>query len=49
MFLAEGVINIFAPTFPFTELIAAQGVAFGAYMGAKTTNNIKDKKYSNGN
>ena len=39
--VAKTVVN----SFPLTEMYAALGGAAGMYMGAKTTNNIKDKKY----
>jgi len=43
--LGEGILVCILPQFPLTEVLAAQGLAIGAYFGAKTVNNIKDKKY----
>lgn len=46
LFLIEGAIKAFAPIFPLTEVLAAQGLVVGAYFGAKTANNITEVKYN---
>lgn len=45
LYLLEALLKVYVKELPFTELIAAQGVLVGAYVGAKTANNIKEKKY----
>jgi hypothetical protein len=44
LFLIEAILSAFIDGFPFTELISSQGIVVGAYLGAKTANNIQDKK-----
>jgi len=46
LFLIEGVLRILFPNFPLTELLSAQGILIGGYLGVKTVNNIKDKGYA---
>jgi len=52
LFFIEGLCRAFFPGFPLTEVVAAQGLALGGFLGAKTTNNIKYKQFEeegNGN
>ncbi len=44
LFFIEAWVKMLVPEFPFTGLMAAQGVIVGGYLGAKTTNNIKEKR-----
>jgi hypothetical protein len=47
LLLIEAVLKLLFPAFPLVELMSAQGVLIGGYLGAKTANNIKDKKNGN--
>ncbi len=44
LFLIEAIAKVLIPTFPLTALFTAQGLVVGGYLGAKTTNNIKEGK-----
>jgi uncharacterized membrane protein YfcA len=43
LFLMEAILKMLIAEFPLTELLTAQGLVVGAYLGAKTTNNIKER------
>lgn len=48
LFLLEGILTWVWASFPLTELLTAQGAVIGAYLGAKTANNIKERHYAGG-
>lgn len=45
--LLEGLLKVFVPVFPLTEVFAIQGMLIGAYLGARTVNNVKGYGDSN--
>jgi len=47
--LIEGLAKVIFPSFPVVETFGFQGAIIGAYLTAKTVNNIKGVNVENGN
>ncbi len=47
--LIEGLVKNFLAAFPLTEVFALQGMALGGYLAAKSTTDVKEAGYVNGN
>jgi len=39
--LGQGLLKVFLPAFPLTEVFAAQALYVGGYLGVRTVNNVK--------
>lgn len=46
-FFIQGIIKVLLPQFPLVEVMGAQGAVAGGYLGFKTADNIKEKRYAN--